>query len=519
MNASRIIVLVLFVALLAAPFLFQDDTGSQASSKSDIDAIPLIILTPHNEQIRGEFKRAFEAWHLEKFNQPVDVIWSVPGGTSDIRKMLEAQFEGALRDGRPLGGAADIMFGGGQYEHSELAKNISVTVDGELRETTISQPIDFDQTWLDDMYGTNKLANAELYDPDKHWFGTAISSFGIIYNNHALDEVGVQQPTYWQDLAHPELLGWVALGNPNQSGSIRKSFETILQQRGWVEGWQILRRVAANARYFSASSSKVPIDVSQGDAAAGVCIDFYGRFQVQVVSDSGDDDRLGYVDPPGETSVDADPISLIRGAPQPEIARRFVEFTLTEEAQALWQFRRKTESNHDLGPVEFELRRMPIRRVMYEKYLDHFIDQANPFETARAIEAIDPNYWSYVSLIFTAMVIDNHDELAEAWQGIITHPAYPDAGDIVSADDVDDATLKDMLERFDAFPTVRDGSGMSYSLATDEHLSTIKAGWLKHGWAAAGLWPSAANPSDVLRVEFSQFFRERYESIIDLADK
>src|SRR5260221_447862 len=46
---------------------------------------------------------------------------------------------------------------------------------------------------------------------------------------------------------------------------------------GWKRGMSDLLKIAANARYFADSSPLVPIDVSRGEAAAGVAIDFYAR--------------------------------------------------------------------------------------------------------------------------------------------------------------------------------------------------------------------------------------------------
>ncbi len=39
-----------------------------------------------------------------------------------------------------------------------------------------------------------------------------------------------------------------------------------------------------------------------------------------------------------------------------------------------------------LGPEVYELRRVPIRRVMYEKYFDAFIDKTNPSDLATKTE-------------------------------------------------------------------------------------------------------------------------------------
>ena len=40
--------------------------------------------------------------------------------------------------------------------------------------------------------------------------------------------------------------------------------------------------IAANGRYFTDSAPQVPNDVGNGDAAAGIAIDFYGRVYQEV---------------------------------------------------------------------------------------------------------------------------------------------------------------------------------------------------------------------------------------------
>lgn len=520
MTVARVSVLVAFLALVLTPFLFRSDRAS-----TDRGGTPLIIITPHNEQIRYEFKRTFEAWHLAEYGEPVDVIWSAPGGTSEIRRMLQAQYAAQLRDGAPLGGNVDLIFGGGEFEHAELKNGVEIVVDGEVQRTSITVPVEFSEEALTSMYGgRSHIGTSRLFDEEFYWFGSALSGFGIVFNRDMLQQIDVPEPSHWRDLADPGLRGWVALGNPGQSGSVRKSFDTVLQRRGWVEGWRVLRRASANARYFSASSSKIPIDVSAGDAAVGVCIDFYGRYQAQVVRAAGDPDRLGFVDPPGESAIDADPVSMLRGAPNPTIARRFIEFCLSVRGQALWQFPARGESAdplNGLGPLKYELRRMPIRPEMYEApYFDRMIDQVKLFELYDRPEAalvLNRDYWDYLPLLMSAMAIDTHEELKRAWQAIVTHPAYPTTSSIVSADAVSDPTLKSMLRLFDALPTVEGPEGTTFELQNPEHLATVRQGWLRGGWAEQRLWHVHANPRDVLRVRFTEFFRRNYEEIVRLA--
>ncbi|MFO0872897.1 MAG: extracellular solute-binding protein [Phycisphaerales bacterium] len=534
---SRLLVILALVFLIGLPLVMRRDEQRTFAR----DARRLIVLSPHNEQIRFEFGRAFSDWHERRYGEPVEVIWNTPGGTSDIRRMLVSQYRAALRDGRPIGGNADLLFGGGSYEFTELKKPIEVEVragDGlEKRTTTVLAPIDFDDAFLRGVYGDeNRIGDDPLYDPDRYWFGAALSGFGILYNRDVLDELGVPAPSQWRNLADPRLIGAVSLVNPAQSGSIATAFEAILLRRGWTDGWRILRRVAANARSFSASSARGPIDVAQGDAAAGICIDFYGRYEAQAILDAGGGDRLGYVDPPGETRIDADPVAMLRGAPEPEIAKRFIEFALSLDGQALWQFTPRSAlagiAGDNRGPERYELRRMPIRREMFEPgLLERMIDRVNPYLLATAVEKPDRNVRTFIVPIFGAMAIDEHDLLREAWRAIVSHPAYPRDGlggrgapaaapdgapAVVTAADVTDPTLREMLTLFDAMPQVQGPDGAMLTLADTTQLATIRDGWIKEQWIERRLWPAQALPSDELRRQFREFFRENYRRIVRL---
>ncbi|MHC5001853.1 MAG: ABC transporter substrate-binding protein [Planctomycetota bacterium] len=508
---KTVILLGLLAALIVVPLTLRTGSGVAREGR------PLIIMTPHNEQIRGEFGRAFDAWHRERFGEPVDVIWSVPGGTSEIRKMLVAQWESALKKDDPVGGSADLVFGGGTYEHEVLKRGVEVVVDGETKAASISAPVEIPPEELERIYGENRVGDSPLYDPERHWFGTALSGFGIVYNRDVLDRLGLPAPTSWDDLCRGELLGWLALVNPGQSGSVTTAFDAILQRRGWRDGWRILRRAAASSRYFSASSLKPPIDVSRGDAAMGVCIDFYGRYQAQAIKVSGSPDRIGYVDPPGETLIDPDPISMLDNAPDPELAERFVRFCLSPAAQALWQFRVDDPIDDGLGPHVYELRRLPVLRSMYAEHFDRLIDPVDPFRIARPVESPDRNFRSFIAVLFSALAIDSHHELRDAWRAIVTHPAYPRDLALVGAEDVSDPTLAMMLRRFDGMPSVPGPDGTLLSLESVEDLPAIKSGWLRDGWIDDGLWSPQERGADVLRRRLVEQFRTSYRAVVDMA--
>lgn len=558
-----IVVFGCFGIVLALPFIFR-----VSAEESNEAARRVIIISPHNEQIRYEFGRGFADWHEARFGEPARVDWSVPGGTSEIRKMLQSEWISALKRGEMPGGNADLVFGGGSWEHTQLKRGIEVALEGLDAQTTrdwirkiigradqspssiplgtlqttgitaeitqdessglytikatatISIPAGFPSDIFQTLYGRTEVAGTPLWDPDQYWLGTALSAFGIIYNNDLLKSLDVPQPTAWSDLADPRLQQEVALVNPAQSGSVTTAFETILKRRGWEPGWRILRRAAANARYFSASSLRAPTDVAQGDAAMGVCIDFFGRFESQSLRDHGAGDRIGYIDPPGETMLDPDPISLLLNPPDEEMARRFIEFTLSPAGQSLWQF---APGKHEdgLGPYQFSLRRMPICDELYRDHFDRFTDQVDPFLNAEPPPFNDRNMRSFIPVLFQAAAMDNAVELEAAWHAIVTHPGYPpvEAGAIVTSDDVEDSTLSEMIRLFDAIPTVPGPSGENISLATAQGRAAIKSGWLKKVWEGKGLWDDEADARHVLRRTLGDEIASNYRRIVTLAEE
>lgn len=465
---GRIVIAVLLALILGVPFAL---TYGRDRETAPANAERLIIITPHVPQIRAEFGRAFSEWHLREHGTPAVVDFRTPGGTSEIRKQLEAMFSSAVKNLverglldpnlpddalLPPGSIEyDLFFGGGSFDHGQTANPMSIAArTPDNRDVTVrirqSAPAGFTQAELDAIFGENRIGPQQLYDPAQRWIGTALSSFGIVFNREVLARLGLPEPTGFDSLTDPRLIGWVALADPRQSGSVTTTFDSILGNQGWEQGWRTLRGMCGTTRYFTNSSTKPPIDVSMGEAAAGLAIDFYGRGQAQVIAETGGGDRVGYTDPAGSVYVDADPISLLNGAPNPELARRFIRFTLTDEAQALWQFRAGDPTNpsgpdgQPMGPRSHELRRMPVRRAMFERYFEHFVDQVNPFEIVSDIQ--NPGWRYGVQVMMGAFGVDLADECRAAYAAL---DRARRSGRFSAAE------LRDLEDRFYAFPQTR----------------------------------------------------------------
>lgn len=378
------------------------------------------------------------------------------------------------------------------FESDTATPMVEVTV-------AMSQPAGFEPAELETLFGHNSIGAQTLYDPDQYWIGTALSSFGIVYNRDLCEELGVGIPDSFDSLTDPRLIGEVALADPRQSGSITTTFDSILGNEGWDEGWRILRAMSANTRYFTNSSTKPPMDVSQGEAATGLAIDFYGRGQAQAVGG----DRVGYAEPAGAVYIDADPVSVLNGAPNEELARRFVRFVLSDEGQALWNFHSvntdagatnpKGPAGERMGPTRYELRRMPVRRAMFARYESAMIDRVNPFDIASDTQ--NPGWRTGVQVMMGAFAIDAGAELRAAWAAIDRArrtPGFPPE------------TITRMEAMFFEFPTQRvaDGTVLPFN---EENYRAIRNVWRD---------PIEARRSEIAYV---RFFREQFARIVDLS--
>ncbi|MEO1857982.1 MAG: extracellular solute-binding protein [Rubritalea sp.] len=429
---KRIGVIAALVLVAVSPLILQ---RPEAVSRSESDEV-LVVITPHNETIRNEFSVAFNTYWQKKTGKKVYLDWRAPGGTSEIRLVLDSKFANAKGGGVGI----DVFFGGGDYIFEEMAKAGRF----EKLEVFSSQ-----EGWFKGELAIPQSFTGEVYySKAKYWVGVCLSQFGICYNVDNLKRLNVDPPKSWDDLSDPKYFGAIAMADPTKSGSVARAFEMLVQQNihrslantrrqpgeteemrsqraigyGWADGLNLIQKIAANARYFTDAATKIPHDVSQGDAAAGMCIDFYGRAYNEKLKRADGSSRLQWVAPEGGTSLSVDPVAVFKHAPNSKLAQEFVEFLLSEEGQVLWNKR----VGSDGGPKRRALRRLPIRPSVYTPAnLADFTDpEVNPY-TATPLFVYQPDItgpvFGALRHIIKSMCIDVHRELQAAWIALVKY--------------------------------------------------------------------------------------------------
>ena len=173
-----------------------------------------------------------------------------------------------------------------------------------------------------------RIGNFPIHDPDGTYFGFAVSGYGLMWNRNYLQAKRLSAPKEWTDLTDPRYHGHLVISAPSRSGTTHLTIEVILQAYGWEKGWALLLNSGGNMGAVTERSFGVPEAVINGQYGIGVVIDFFGLSAIA----SGNPVDFAY---PSLTSVVPASVAMVKGGPNPEGARAFVNYLLGEEGQML----------------------------------------------------------------------------------------------------------------------------------------------------------------------------------------
>ncbi len=257
-----------------------------------------------------------------------------------------------------------------------------------------------------------KVGSYPINDPEGLYLGQALAGYGIMWNTRYTKANKLPDPKEWADLMAPIYFGHVATSSPSRSGTTHLTVETILQGEGWEKGWNQMLRIAGNCAAVTERSFGVPDGVSNGQFGVGLVIDFFGL----AAKNSGFPVEFVY---PSVTAIVPANIALINGAKNAEAGKRFIQFTLSEEGQALL--------------LDKKISRLPVLPSMYAKAPAGY---PNPFTGSIKAKvnfdtAISESRYYVVSSMFDQIITFRHKELVAATKAI--HDAEKRLGGKTSA--------------------------------------------------------------------------------------
>lgn len=170
---------------------------------------------------------------------------------------------------------------------------------------------------------------SEFKDGEGHWYGWSYWFNAFIINTDLVEELGLDVPTSWADLLHPQYRGEIVMPDPGTSGTAYLMLATIMQLMGEEAGWEYLSGLHKNVAQYTKSGTAPAQLVAQGEYAIGITWDqaIFQRVEagfpvMAVLPEEG----VGY---------DLDVVWIFDGARDLEAAQRLVDFAGSPEGMAV----------------------------------------------------------------------------------------------------------------------------------------------------------------------------------------
>jgi iron(III) transport system substrate-binding protein len=162
--------------------------------------------------------------------------------------------------------------------------------------------------------------SSPVNDPDGYFTAARLGTLGIVYNTNLVKT----PPKTWNDLLKPEFKGAFAIANPALSGTAFVSVGMLVENFGW----EFIQKLRANGAMMGQGSGQVVDDTAVGSLAGCVGVDYITLDKVEKGA------PLGFVNPP-EMLVIPSPAAIIKGTKNIDAAKKFIDFILSVEGQAI----------------------------------------------------------------------------------------------------------------------------------------------------------------------------------------
>lgn len=164
-------------------------------------------------------------------------------------------------------------------------------------------------------------------DATPSWVGIYVGSLGFATNTK---QTAIKPPTSFDDLIKPEMKGQIIIAHPASSGTSYTFMCSILQIKGEKDGWEYMKKFAANVSQWTKSGAAPKDSVGRGEAAVGV---LFSHDTVSGIQDNGYPLQLSF--PAEGTGYEIGGMAIVKGAKNPALAKAWYDWALEAKTQEL----------------------------------------------------------------------------------------------------------------------------------------------------------------------------------------
>ena len=172
-----------------------------------------------------------------------------------------------------------------------------------------------------------------LHATDWAWTGFYTGAIGFVSNKDFLSKNNVKAPTSWQDLLNPAFSKNVAMAYPYTSGTAYTTYATLIQMYGLDETLDFWEKFDKQSilQYTKSGTGCIPM-VGLGEVAVGIA------FSHDILAKGVNKGYPVMMTFPEEgTGYEVGGLSVIKGGPEPELAKKFIDWSFTVKAQNMFQ--------------------------------------------------------------------------------------------------------------------------------------------------------------------------------------
>jgi iron(III) transport system substrate-binding protein len=172
----------------------------------------------------------------------------------------------------------------------------------------------------------------DAHDPEWHWVGYYFGAIGFASNTEFLKRAGVSAPTSWDDLLQPAFKGQIAIAFPYTSGTSYTVLASLVQMMGEDKAFAYWKKLNQNVHHYDKSGSAPVTQAGLGEV--GVAVSFSHDI---LAKGSAKGYPIAMSFPKEGTGFEIGGMSLVKGGPEPELAKKFIDWALTVRAQNMMQ--------------------------------------------------------------------------------------------------------------------------------------------------------------------------------------
>jgi len=159
---------------------------------------------------------------------------------------------------------------------------------------------------------------------DEFYVAQGAAALSIVWNS----KTGKPKPTDWADLAKPEYQGQVTMPDPAASGSAYGLVSGLVANPKL--GWKFFETMKANGTAVVGANAAALNPVMQGAKSA-----VFGAVDYIPIGAKAKGEAIEIIYPATGTVLEARPMMIMKSTENPEQAKQFIDYVLSEEGQKL----------------------------------------------------------------------------------------------------------------------------------------------------------------------------------------